>query len=88
MTSTVRRQFRPLKFPAAKQRRMDALLEKNSEGTITTREKAALERLVGEAEQLMVANARQLAELSRSVGSGPQAVAVPVTVWVTPAETK
>ncbi len=33
------------KFPAAKQRRLDQLLKKNSEGTITPREKAALEQL-------------------------------------------
>ena len=68
------------KFPAAKQRRLDRLLEKNSEGTITSKEKAQLEQLVVEAEQLMVANARRLAEFSQS--SGAPTSAVPVTVWV------
>ena len=38
------------KFPAAKQRRLHRLLEKNSEGTITPNEKAKLEQLVAEAE--------------------------------------
>jgi hypothetical protein len=52
------------KFAAAKQRRLDLLLEKNSEGTITARQKARLQQLVAEAEQLMVANARRLAEFS------------------------
>ena len=55
------------KFPAAKQRRLDKLLDKNSEGTITPKEKALLERLVADAEELMVANAKQLAEFSTTV---------------------
>ena len=49
------------KFPAAKQRRLDELLEKNSEGTISGNERRRLEHLVEEAEELMVANARLLA---------------------------
>jgi hypothetical protein len=53
------------RFPAAKQRRLDELLEKNSEGTITPRERARLEQLVAEAEKLMVGNARRLAEFAR-----------------------
>jgi hypothetical protein len=72
------------RLPAAKQRRLDQLLEKNSEGTITRTEKAKLEQLVEEAEQLMVANAKQLAEFSRSQGTRAPVAAVPVTVWVTP----
>jgi hypothetical protein len=52
------------KFPAAKQRRMDHLLEKNREGTIKPREKARLEQLVGEAERLMIANAQRLSQRS------------------------
>jgi hypothetical protein len=52
------------KFPASKQRRLDQLLEKNSEGAITPKEKAALEHLVAEAETLIVANARRLAEFA------------------------
>ncbi len=48
-------------FSATKQQRLDHLLEKNSEGTITPAEKARLEQLVAEAERLMVANAQLLA---------------------------
>ncbi len=40
------------RFPAAKQRRLDELLDKNSAGTITDREKAKLKQLVAEAEAL------------------------------------
>jgi hypothetical protein len=71
-------------FPPAKQERLDQLLDKNSEGTISTIEKSELESLVAEAEQLMVANARQLAEFARSHSPKPSMPAVPVTVWVTP----
>jgi hypothetical protein len=70
------------RFPAAKQRRLDQLLEKNSEGTITIKEKAILVRLVAEAQELMVANSKRLAEFSKSNGARPPAGAVPVTVWV------
>ena len=71
-----------VKFAAAKQRRLDELLEKNSEGTITSPEIAKLEQLVTEAEQLMVANAQLLARFAQSEGG--RVDAVPVTVWVTP----
>ena len=50
------------KFPAPKQRRLDQLLDKNSHGTITTSERESLVQLVTEAEQLMVENAKRLAE--------------------------
>lgn len=50
-----------MKFSSAKQRRLDELLEKNSAGTITQKERVTLERLVTEAEELMVANAKRLA---------------------------
>lgn len=71
------------KFPAAKQRRLDQLLEKNSEGKISPLEKAALDRLVVEAEEWMIANARRLAQFSSE--AAPKATgAVPVTVWVQP----
>jgi hypothetical protein len=59
------------KFPAAKQRRLDQLLEKNSEGTITPSERATLERLVVEAEELMVANAKRLVESSKRGEANP-----------------
>ena len=72
------------KFPAAKQRRMDQLLEKNCAGTITAREKARLEQLVSEAEQLMVVNARRLADFSRGEKARGPANAIPVTVWLQP----
>jgi hypothetical protein len=74
-------------FSAAKQRRLDELLEKNSEGTIAPAEKARLEQLVAEAEQLMVANAQLLARFSQSEAAAQPAGAVPVTVWVTPEPT-
>lgn len=73
-----------LKFPAAKQRRMDSLLEKNSAGQITAREQATLAKLVAEAERLMVTNAQRLANFSDSARAGVPPNAVPVTVWVAP----
>jgi len=72
------------KFPAAKQRALDQLLEKNNAGTIKPDERLRLERLVAEAEQLMVANAKRLAQFARSETAGVPAGAVPVTVWVKP----
>lgn len=72
------------KFPAAKQRRLDALLDNNSEGTITASERFALESLVTEAERLMKSNAKRLAEFSASETASPPGGAVPVTVWVKP----
>ncbi len=71
-------------FSASKQRRLDELLEKNSEGTITPAEKTRLQQLVAEAEQLMVVNAQLLARFSQSESAAQPAGAVPVTVWVTP----
>ena len=70
------------KFPAAKQRRLDKLLDRNSDGTISAKEKGALEQLVAQAEQWMVANARRLADFSRRQAGRAPAGAVPVTVWV------
>ena len=72
-----------VKLSRAKQRRLNELLERNSEGTITAREKAKLERLVAEAERLMVANAKRLAQFAKR--QRPRAEAVPVTVWLQPA---
>jgi hypothetical protein len=72
------------KFPVAKQRLLDELLEKNSNGAITPVERVRLEQLVGEAERLMVANAKRLAQFSLKESAGPPAGAVPVTVWVKP----
>jgi hypothetical protein len=56
------------RFPAVKQRRLDKLLDKNSEGTIKPQEKARLEQLVAEAARLLVANAKRLAKLARGNG--------------------
>ena len=72
------------KFAASKQRRLDLLLEKNAEGKITAKEKAALEALVVEAEELMIANGQRLAEFARSQSPRPPVSSVPVTVWVNP----
>lgn len=76
------------KFPAAKQRRLDLLLEKNSERLISPEEKATLEKLVAEAEQLMVANAKRLAAFANSARVRVPDNAVPVTVWVVPSSAK
>jgi hypothetical protein len=75
---------KPRKFPAAKQRRLDQLLEKNSNGNITPHQTAILQQLVAEAEALMVANAKRLAEFSKGEAIRSPAGAVPVTVWIQP----
>jgi hypothetical protein len=72
------------RFPAPKQRRLDQLLDKLAEGIINEKEKATLERLVAEAEALMVSNSMRLAEFARSQSPQPPPGAVPVTVWVNP----
>jgi hypothetical protein len=71
-------------FAAAKQQRLDQLLDRNAEGLLSAQEKLELEGLVAEAEQLMVANSRQLAEFARLQTPQAPPTAVPVTVWVTP----
>ena len=75
------------KFPAVKQQLLDRLLDRNSEGTIIKSQRLTLERLVGEAEQLMVVNAMRVAEFTQSEAVGPPANAVRVTVWVAPKST-
>ena len=72
------------KFPAAKQRRLDQLLDKNSEGIITDSERLSLTNLVAEAEQLMVENAKRLAAFALTEPTSSRRGAVPVTVWVQP----
>jgi hypothetical protein len=72
------------KLAPAKQRRLDQLLERNAEGSISSKEKEKLESLVTEAEELMVANSQRLADFARSQSSQPPTTAVPVTVWVNP----
>lgn len=76
------------KLAVTKQRALDELLEKNSEGTITSVEKVRLEGLVSEAEQLMVANAKRLVQFTDSEMVAAPAGAVPVTVWVQPAHAR
>ena len=76
------------KFSAVKQRRLDQLLEKNSEGTISSKERMLLAELVAEAEQLMAANAKRLAEFAERGAHSIPDNAVPVTVWITPAPTE
>lgn len=73
------------RFPLAKQRRMDELLDKNREGTITERELSVLKRLVAEAESLTIANGKKLAAFAERGGNLRPANSVAVTVWVTPA---
>ncbi len=75
------------KFPAAKQRLMDTLLEKNSEGSISASERADLQRLVAEAERLMVANGKRLAKFAEGHPDAPPVGAVPLTIWVSPERT-
>jgi hypothetical protein len=72
----------------AKQRRLDQLLDRNSEGTISAREKARLEELVAEAERLMVANGKKLARFAQASARGSRAGSVPITVWVQPEAAK
>lgn len=72
------------KLPAAKQQRMDELLEKNGEGAITVAEKATLKELVAEAEHLMAENAKRLAAFQKQQTTEAPSAAIPVTVWVKP----
>jgi hypothetical protein len=72
------------KFPDSKQRRLDALLEKNAEGPISAKETVVLKSLVAEAEAVMVANGQLLASFAQSQTPHPPVNAVPVTVWVNP----
>jgi hypothetical protein len=76
------------KYPVAKQRLLDRLLDKNSEGTISADERVLLERLVAEAERLMVANAKRLARFAKNESAKVPTGAVPVTVWVKPERTE
>ena len=73
------------KFSAAKQTRMDELLERNREGRIAPSEKAQLKDLVTQAEQLMVENAKRLANFHKRERANAPSEAIPVTVWLKPA---
>jgi hypothetical protein len=63
---------------------MDELLQKNSEGETTPEEAVLLKKLVWQAEQLMAANAKRLAEFAKSEITSTHTDATPVTVWVRP----
>lgn len=70
------------RLATAKQGRLDELLDKNAEGRITAEERTKLEQLVAQAEQVMVENARRLANASDGEDVEADAGAVAVTVWV------
>ena len=72
------------RFPLAKQRRMDELLDKNTNGLISDRERERLGVLVREAEALMAENAKRLGDFANEQSAAPPSHAVPVTVWVIP----
>jgi hypothetical protein len=71
-------------LPPAKQHRLDELLEKSADGTISAKEKERLIALVKEAEQLMIANSERLGKFAQSHSPAPPVNSVPVTVWVNP----
>jgi hypothetical protein len=76
------------KLSVAKQRQLDELLDKNSEGTISASETMRLKELVAEAEELSVANAKLLAKFYRKEDGEAPPGAVPLTVWVNPQHVK
>ena len=55
------------KLPAAQQRRLDALLERNAETGLSRQERKELSHLVKEAERLTLRNARMLARARRTM---------------------
>lgn len=73
-----------VKLAESKQLRLDELLGKNSEGSITESEQDELEQLVDEAEQVMVENSKRLASYASAEGGVLPINAVPVTVWIKP----
>jgi hypothetical protein len=68
--------------PAAKQKRMDELLVKNRDDAITSKEKVKSEQLVAEAEELVAASAKRLAQVAQKDDGRALTGAVPVTVCV------
>lgn len=70
------------KFPIEKQARMDDLLDRCNRGRISRAEKMELESLVEDAEKLMVANSKRLAQYCRRHGGKREEQGTPVTVWV------
>jgi hypothetical protein len=57
------------RFPTGKQKRLDLLMIKNNEGQLAGSDKEELQRLVNEAEELTLRNARLLARQKRNLNS-------------------
>ena len=55
------------RLSAAKQNRLDALMDKNNEGVLTSAERRELRALVRDAEEIALSNARKLAGQRRSL---------------------
>ena len=55
------------RLPAAKQKRLDSLMGRSNEGALTKAERQELQALVREAEEIMLDNARRLAEQRRQL---------------------
>jgi hypothetical protein len=54
---------------AAKQKRLDALMDRNNEGRLTPADRKEFQRLVHETEEIALDNARKLVSQHRSVAS-------------------
>ena len=61
------------RFPGAKQKRLDQLMEKNNNGKLSAAEKQELSDLVRDAEELTLANARILAGQRAQISSSKKA---------------
>jgi Cro/C1-type HTH DNA-binding domain len=55
------------RLSTAKQKRLDALMDKNNEGLLTSAERKELKALVRDAEEIALSNARKLAGQRRSL---------------------
>lgn len=58
------------RLPASRQKRLDALMANNNEGTLSRSERKELEGLVREAEEIALENARTLARQRHRLTSG------------------
>jgi hypothetical protein len=57
------------RLATGKQKRLDTLMAKNNEGRLNDAERQELQELAGEAEEIMLDNARQLAEQRQRVAA-------------------
>jgi hypothetical protein len=57
------------RLSAAKQKRLDALMDRNNEGRLTPADRKEFQRLVHETEEIALSNARKLASQRRSLAS-------------------